>query len=502
MITRLKVSGFKNLANIDIRFGAFTCIAGVNAVGKSNLFDAIKFLSDLSDRPLIDAAMSVRDAESKSADVRSLFRKFKDRKGAATNHVEEIRFEVEMVIPKSGYDDFGQQAIATSTFLRYSLTLAYRKDEKFSSLGGLEVIYENLTRVIGLKEKNELILATSKDWYKSVKQGAKNTPYISTGDEENNRYIYLHQDQKGGGKVKRLAKTLPRTVLSSTNSAESPTALLVRNEMRSWRLLQLEPSQLRQPDNFISPTTLGEDGSHLAATLYNLAQKEATHNSNGHSKGVDDSKIYGEIATKLSELISDVYSVKVDRDEQRQTLTLQVVDKDGIPYSARALSDGTLRFLALSVIELNPLGQGVICLEEPENGMHPERIPAIVKLLQDIAVDTEFPVDENNPLQQVIVNTHSPAVFAEVPDDSILVAEITEEGAKFSCLSDTWRTEIEGTSIVSKGKVLSYLNPNERYSLDQLKEFETGFNKQKHKRRVIDRLDFQPFLPIPGDNWK
>ena len=502
MITRLKVTGFKNLANIDIRFGAFTCIAGVNAVGKSNLFDAIKFLSDLSDRPLIDAAMSVRDAESKSADVRSLFRKYKDIKGATTNHEKEISFEVEMIIPKSGLDDFGQQAVATSTFLRYSLILAYRKDEKFSSLGGLEVISESLTRVIGLKEKNELILATSKDWYKSVKQGAKNTSYISTGDDEGNRYIYLHQDQKGGGKVKRLAKHLPRTVLSSTNSAESPTALLVRNEMRSWRLLQLEPSQLRQPDNFISPTTLGEDGSHLAATLYSLAQKETTQSSNGHSREVDDSKIYGEIATKLSELISDVYSVKVDRDEQRQTLTLQVVDKEGIPYSARALSDGTLRFLALSVIELNPLGQGVLCLEEPENGMHPERIPAIVQLLQDIAVDTNCPVDENNPLQQVIVNTHSPAVFAEVPDDSLIVAATTEEGAKFSCLSDTWRAEIEGASIVPKGKVLSYLNPNQRYSVDQLKDLAKDFEKHKRIRRVIDRLDFQPFLPNPGDNWK
>lgn len=502
MITRLKVSGFKNLSSIDIRFGAFTCIAGVNAVGKSNLFDAIKFLSHLADRPLIDAAMSVRDSESKASDIRSLFRKYKNDKNQNTNYADEIDFEVEMIIPKEGFDDFGQQAIATSTFLRYSLTLAYRKDEKFSSLGGLEVIYEKLIRVKGLKEKNELILATSKEWYKSVKQGAKNTPYISTGDDEGNRYIYLHQDQKGGGKVKRNAKTLPRTVLSSTNSAESPTALLVRNEMRSWRLLQLEPSQLRQPDNFVSPTTLGEDGSHLAATLYNLAQKETIQSTNGNSKKVDDSKIYGEIATKLSELISDVYSVKVDRDEQRQTLTLQVVDKDGIPYSARALSDGTLRFLALSVIELNPLGQGVICLEEPENGMHPERIPAIVQLLQDIAINTEYAVDENNPLQQVIVNTHSPAVFAEVPDDSILVAEVTEDGAKFSCLSNTWRAEIEGASIVPKGKVLSYLNPNERYSIAQLSEFEDDFNRHKRKRRVIDRLDFQPFLPISGDVWK
>ncbi|MBF0466683.1 MAG: AAA family ATPase [Nitrospirae bacterium] len=43
MLTRFKVSGFKNLVDVDIRFGPFTCIAGANGVGKSNLFDAILF---------------------------------------------------------------------------------------------------------------------------------------------------------------------------------------------------------------------------------------------------------------------------------------------------------------------------------------------------------------------------------------------------------------------------------------------------------------------------
>ena len=61
MLTRLKVSGFKNLVDVDVRFGPFTCVAGTNAVGKSNLFDAIRFLSALADKPLIDAALSVRD---------------------------------------------------------------------------------------------------------------------------------------------------------------------------------------------------------------------------------------------------------------------------------------------------------------------------------------------------------------------------------------------------------------------------------------------------------
>lgn len=73
MLTRLKVSGFKNLVDVDVRFGAFTCVAGANGVGKSNLFDAIRFLSAIADRPLIEAANPVRDEEGRNADIRSLF---------------------------------------------------------------------------------------------------------------------------------------------------------------------------------------------------------------------------------------------------------------------------------------------------------------------------------------------------------------------------------------------------------------------------------------------
>ena len=54
----------------------------------------------------------------------------------------------------------------------------------------------------------------------------------------------------------------------------------------------------------------------------------------------------------------------------------------GTPHPAWALSDGTLRFLALAVLEMDPETQGLLCLEEPENGIHPARIPAILELLQ------------------------------------------------------------------------------------------------------------------------
>jgi len=69
MLTRLKVSGFKNLVDDDVYFGPFTCIAGANGAGKSNLFDAIAFLSGLADRSLIDAALSVRDEGGRMSDI-------------------------------------------------------------------------------------------------------------------------------------------------------------------------------------------------------------------------------------------------------------------------------------------------------------------------------------------------------------------------------------------------------------------------------------------------
>jgi predicted ATPase len=489
MLTRLKVSGFKNLLDVDIHFGPFTCIAGGNGVGKSNLFDAIQFLSALADTTLVDAALSVRGERGRGSDVRDIFFRYGETR------VPELSLLAEMLVKEQGVDDLGQAATAAITFVRYEITLA---------LEGHHIVLrkEQLDRINLGEAYKHLPFPHKPAWRKSVVSGRRTSPFLSTESEGDRIYVALHQDQgegyKGGGRKRHyLASTLPRTVLSTANAAESSTAVLVRREIQSWSLLQLEPSALRAPDAFTAPRFLASNGAHLPATLARLARLDVTKQDG--AMDAEAASVYAEAANRLAELVEGVDSLRVDVDPRREMLTLVLKDLHGTSHEARSLSDGTLRFLALAVLEQDPLAGGVLCMEEPENGIHPERIPAMNQLLMDYSVDSNLPVDGDNPLRQVVVNTHSPLVAAGVPEDSLLFAEprpVQVEGRRmvvpsFRCLSDTWRARLEHQDRpVSIGHILSYLQPSE--SLRP----RTRNTKDGAPSRVIDRQELQPYLPF------
>jgi predicted ATPase len=63
---------------------------------------------------------------------------------------------------------------------------------------------------------------------------------------------------------------------------------------------------------------------------------------------------------------------------------------------------------------------GIICLEEPENGIHPERVPVMLELLRDIAVAPHYEVSRDNPMRQVVVHTHSPLVVGHTAKDDLV----------------------------------------------------------------------------------
>ena len=510
MLTRLKVSGFKNLVDVDVRFGPFTCIAGPNGVGKSNLFDAILFLGALADHKLDQAAAGVRCAADPVGDVRAIFHRVGGESAA------EMRFEADLIIPASGTDELGQKVDASASFVRYGLRLGLRgADALPSEAGPIEILSESLTS-LRLGEAQELLGFPSKRaWRESVLRGGRKREFISTEEplpadhladqiagKTVGRVVGLHQDGRSGRLLKRSAANLPRTLLSTVQTGEYPTAMLVRREMQSWRQLHLESSALRKSDPLTAPVRMGNDGAHLAAALHHLARRAALgHGSDAEAR---EAAVYASIANRLSELIDDVRDVSVTRDEAHQRFVLHLRSPDGTDHQASALSDGTLRFLALAVTEFDSEGGGVVCFEEPENGIHPRRIPAMLRLLEDIATDPSFPVGDGNPLRQVIVNTHSPAVVLQAPEDSVLIAEsvgnvrpehqgragpaVWFKHLQLGCLPGTWRaTETPRCRVTSKASLLAYLNPTKI-------ERDDGAAP-----RVLDRSDMQMLLRLPKE---
>ncbi len=498
MLTRLRVTGFKNLVDVDVHFGPFTCVAGANGVGKSNLFDAIRFLSALASGTLADAARAVRAHGSTHGDARDLF----TRVGDAA--VDRMTFVADMLIPRAGVGDYGEDMTARNTLLRYTLEL--RSSPAKVGNGGLELHTEELVPVPADEVAAALAFPHSAAWRDSavvLSTPPNSGQYIRTSVGPDGRRVIRNEHIIPGDPpdktemfIENMPALMPRTMVSLT-----PTAFLARQEMQSWQLLHLEPTALREPDKFAAPPRLGPDGSHLPATLDRLART---------APDGDADRVYAEVADRLHALIQDVRSIGVDRDEKGEYLSVIAFDALGTRLPARSLSDGTLRFLALATLEADPEAVGVICFEEPENGIHPDRIPAILSLLRAIAVDPNLPVEAGNPLRQVIVNTHSPKVVTELRDDEILGAlkrglgRATQSSGRvsFCAMPGTWRGELKPPPAeLPLGELLAYLTgPVVRATSSDTPHVGNGAaSRSPVSRRIIDRPDVQTRFDFGSD---
>lgn len=408
MLTKLGVDGFKNLKGLEIEFGPFTCIAGPNGVGKSNVFDAIQFLSLLADRPLMEAADGVRlTRDERSSDPRDLFSNGDTR--------SEMRLTAEMTVPLRVADDFGQVVEPTISFLRYEVVIGYESSDLPASRSRLVLIAESLRHINISDAPHHIHFPHKANTFRSKVVTGKRSggAFISTRTEGEDRVITVHQDGGSRGQPRRASATrAPSTVVSTITVADDPTVLAAKREMQSWRRLALEPTSLRSADRFVDARSLTSDGRHLPATLHRIA-----------TESQDYSAVLSRVATRLSALTGvSVRNITVDSDTARELLTLRMCEESGSDIPARSLSEGTLRFLALCILLEDPEMTGVICMEEPENGIHPSNVPAMIQLLRDLAVDPFEEPGPLNPVRQVIINTHSPIVVQVVGKDDLLFA--------------------------------------------------------------------------------
>ncbi len=424
MLVALSVKNFKSIKNARVRFGPFTCFVGHNGVGKSNMFDAIYLLSQLAEHDISEAAAKVRHTAAGGYSPLDLV--------FGRDPSRSIELSADIIVPTSVMDDFDQPAKPSTTLLRYVLKLRYAEESD-----RLVLQYESLTHVKLGDFKEFVGFSASPDFKSSVALGARRGgPLISTRDDR----IMLHGDGGSRGRPAPVGRS-PLTVVGGTNTSDYPTVLAAKREMSSWRVLHLEPSSMRSPDaRWVQPRHVSASGGRIPATLHRLVTQ--------------DPRARGEILYRLRQLNSDIEDLDVFVDDAGDQFALRARIK-GIPnwLYARSLSDGTLRYIALALMLIDVGDRSVLCIEEPENGVHPSRMPNFVEMLRDYAVDTHEPVADDNPLRQVIINSHSPEVARQLSFDDIVFVQraLTSDRGPISVfrpIADTWRSALTNGQTV------------------------------------------------------
>jgi predicted ATPase len=388
MITYLKINGFKSFLNFEMEFTPLTIVAGTNASGKSNLFDALMLLSNLAETDNIKKAFKDQRGE-----FLELFTQFSEN-----NFAQEMEFCIEMLVNKRITDAWGNQATLKYTRLRYELKIRRYTNE--SGIEDIEVTFESLVNLKHKEDKwiNLIPIQYREIWRPKVVTGKRGIPYIITSVENDILTVEVPQDGKTGNKRRFPLKNAYRTVLSSFDTTDFPHVLAVKEEMKSWKFLQLNPEDLRKPtDKSNGEDVISPSGKNLAAALNRISLK------NDFSMK--------EISRKLQTFVPNFIEVKVLDDKENKQFLIKLTDKDGKEFTSRVLSEGTLRLLALCILEQDDQHTGLLCFEEPENGIHPYRISSMSDLLKNLTNDF---TDIEMPLRQVIVNTHSPILVNNI----------------------------------------------------------------------------------------
>jgi predicted ATPase len=461
MISYIKIDGFKSFHDFEMEFTPLTIIAGTNASGKSNLFDALKLLSSLAETDNIKKAFKEQRGE-----FIELFTQY-----GAEQYVNSMSFTVEMLVNKKVKDAWGNSTSLKYTRLRYELRI--KRFINPSGLDDIEVTHENL---VNLKHQDDewiklIPKSYREDWRPKVALGRRGIPYIDTVIENGIPTVEVPQDGKTGNKRRFALVNASRTVLSSFDTIDFPHVLAAKEEMKSWKFLQLNPQDLRKPTNkSTGDDQISETGENLAAALNRIV--------------VNNDYLLSEISRKLHSFIPNFIDVKVVDDKENKQYIIKLFDKDKKEYSSRVLSEGTLRVLALCILEQDELHTGLLCFEEPENGIHPFRIKTMAELLKNLTIDFS---DESFPLRQVIVNTHSPTLVRVIdqwkndPNVSIWYSEIINKITKIENI----KVKLSITKILPVLKEIEfqlhipYSEAEKKMTLSRVKEYlETKENLQ------------------------
>ena len=191
----------------------------------------------------------------------------------------------------------------------------------------------------------------------------------------------------------------------------------IRTRLGRWRLYHVHDtsstSPLRKTAKLNDNEYLRPDGSNLPSFLYLLQNKHA-----------EDYNLIRRTIQRVAPFFDDFQLRPDPLNEEAIRLAWKHKNSDQY-FSASSLSDGTLRFIALATLFLQPEGYrpSVILVDEPELGLHPHAITLLASLVKQISAET-----------QVILSTQSSLLLDHFSPEDVLIADRVNGKTEFSRL--------------------------------------------------------------------
>jgi len=190
--------------------------------------------------------------------------------------------------------------------------------------------------------------------------------------------------------------------LGEVSAGESKVAGYVRKNLHSWRVYHFHDTsstaKAKLTQNLDEDYRLNPDASNLASFLIYLKNNKKEN----YKKIVKTIRL---AAPFFDDFVLDPF------DESSIILRWRHNESDKI-FSANAISDGTLRFICLSTMLLQPFLPSVILLDEPELGLHPYAINLLSGLLRSVSKQT-----------QVIVSTQSVTLVNKFQPEEVIITD-------------------------------------------------------------------------------
>ncbi|MBE7560564.1 AAA family ATPase [bacterium] len=387
MIRRIEALGYRCLRYLSQDLDRFQVLVGPNGSGKSTFLDVVGFLSDL-----------VNHGPEKAVGFRT--EDYHDLVWGRAGERWELALELEIPAARRALLD-GQ------AFDRVRYEAALGLD---AATGALAILAEKVllkdsrreqrihapvetTLFPVVREQPETILTT---------KVAKNTKTVVNKVPGSNDNFY---DETGRGWDHAFKLGPLKSALGNLPDDESKfpvstwlKAMLLDGVQR----LTLNSELMRRPSRPGQPRQFRPDGSNLPWVVHKLR----------HDDPVRFHEWVRHVQTALPE-VSDIDTEERAEDRSRY-LVLRYGRELAVP--SWAVSDGTLRLLALTLPAYLKNLEGVFLIEEPENGIHPR---AVETMLQSLSAVYDA---------QVLLATHSPVILSMAEPSQILCFSRTESG--------------------------------------------------------------------------